>query len=131
MSSASDDGGSTLATAVRLFNEGRYLAAHELFEELWASTEGPDSDFFKGLIQATICLHHLAEGNVEGAARLYAGHRRYLAGYLPSHLGVDVAGLLAGLQRFVRPVVRGEAPPPHAGTPPPDRPRIELSASGA
>ena len=57
------------AAAIELFDGGRYLAAHELLEELWEETEGAEANFYKGLIQAAIALHHFREGNLEGAAR--------------------------------------------------------------
>ena len=47
-----------LVEAVRMFNAREYLEAHEAFEVLWLANEGADADFFKGLIQASICLHH-------------------------------------------------------------------------
>jgi len=91
---------------IELFNAGEYEEAHEEFERLWLSGEGAESDFFKGLIQACIALHHFRRGNLDGAAGLYGGHRRYLAPYLPEHRGVDVAALLEDMQRALRPVVR-------------------------
>ena len=42
-----------------LFNEAKYLAAHEVLDDLWEDTQGASEDFYKGLIQACICLHHL------------------------------------------------------------------------
>jgi predicted metal-dependent hydrolase len=95
----------TFAAAVALFNDGRYLACHELFEELWESTEGPDSDYYKGLLQAAMALHHLQKGNLAGAAKHYAGHRRYLARYVPAHRGVDVEALLRALGRALAPAL--------------------------
>ena len=100
----------TLRAAIDLFNKGSYLASHELFEELWEETEGEDADFFKGLIQAAICMHHLGEGNVEGAAPLYRGHRRYLAGYRPTRHGIDVSSFLASMERCARPQLSGTVP---------------------
>jgi len=102
------DAGRHLAQGVELFNAARYEAAHEEFEQLWLSTQGPDSDFYKGLVQAAIAMHHFERGNVEGAAKLYGGHRRYLAPYLPAHLGIDVRALLEEMQAALRPVVRPE-----------------------
>jgi predicted metal-dependent hydrolase len=110
----------TLSAAVRLFNEGQYLAAHELFEELWEASEGGDADFYKGLIQAAIALHHLEDQNSKGAAKLYGGHRRYLGRFLPAHCSLDVERFLADMQRFFTPILRGEPRPP-------TRPRIEFS----
>ncbi len=70
------------------------------------STQGPDSDFYKGLVQASIALHHFRDGNLEGAAKLHAGHRTLLAAYLPAHLGIDVALFLREMQDALGPVVR-------------------------
>ena len=98
----------TLLEAARtLFNDGRYLAAHELFEELWEATSGPDADFYKGLLQASVALHHLEEGNPEGALRLYRGHRRYLAPYVPDHQGLDLDAFLADMRSVFGPVLEG------------------------
>lgn len=107
----------TLEAARTLFNQGAYLASHELFEELWSETEGPDADCYKGLLQAAVALHHLGQGNAEGALRLYRGHRRYLAAYLPAHLGLDLAGFLEAMRAYFGPLAeqRGTRP---AGDPP-------------
>ena len=95
-----------LAKGIELFNSGEYEEAHEEFEALWLSTQGPDSDFYKGLVQAAIALHHFRGGNLEGAVKLYGGHRRYLAPYLPAHLGIDVAGFLLEMQATLSPAAR-------------------------
>jgi predicted metal-dependent hydrolase len=97
------------ADGIALFDAGRYHDAHERFEELWLASEGPDSDFYKGLIQAAICLHHLQRGNLEGARKLYGDHRRYLGAYLPAHRGIDVAGFLAQMQAALAPALRARA----------------------
>ena len=86
------------AQGAALFNAGEYHAAHESFERCWQSNEAADADFFKGLIQACICLHHLQMDNAEGARKLYSGHRRLLGTFLPTHRGIDVAALLAEMQ---------------------------------
>jgi hypothetical protein len=57
-------------------------------------------------VQASIALHHFRDGNLEGAAKLHAGHRSLLAGYLPAHLGIDVARFLREMQEVLGPVVR-------------------------
>ena len=98
-----------LCAGIELFDAGRYLAAHELFEELWESTEGAEGDFFKGLIQAAIALHHFQAGNLDGAAKLYSGHRRCLAGYLPVHAGIDLERFLGEMQAFLRPALERRA----------------------
>lgn len=91
---------------LELFEAAEYEQAHEELERLWLSTEGPDSDFYKGLIQACIALHHFQRGNLDGAAKLYSGHRRYLAPYLPAHRGLDLSALLEEMRRCFEPLVR-------------------------
>lgn len=113
----------TLEAARQLFNEQSYLACHELLEELWEETQGADADCYKGLLQAAIALHHLSQGNAEGALRLYRGHRRYLAPYLPAHLGLDLAQLLTGMRAHFEPLVSGAGPVPWGPAP-----RLERSS---
>jgi predicted metal-dependent hydrolase len=118
-----------LARAVQLFDEGRYHEAHEVLDELWEATQGVDADFLKGLIQACIAMHHFQQGNLEGARKLYSGHRRYLGPYLPAHRGIDLEGFLAEMQRALRAVLfgAGDAPPAFD---PAERPRLRFSPDG-
>jgi hypothetical protein len=97
--------GAAFSAAGMLFDQGLYLAAHELFEELWEASEGGDADFYKGLIQAAIALHHFQAGNLEGAAKLYLGHRRCLAPFAPRHGGLDLARFLGEMQACLRPIL--------------------------
>jgi len=112
----------TLRAGIALFDSGRYLASHELFEELWEASEGEDSEFYKGLIQAAVALHHFEGGNLEGAARLYSGHRRCLASFQPLHAGVDVARFLEEMRRYLAPALHGRVVPGETGAP--TRPRL-------
>lgn len=97
-----------------------------MLDDLWEATQGESADFYKGLIQASICLHHLQGGNPDGARKLYTGHRKLLAGYLPAHLGLDVQGFLAEMQRSLSPVIRSR-PGEEPGFDFDARPRIELT----
>lgn len=117
------DAEAALAGGVRLFNAGEYHAAHEEFERCWLASEAGATDFYKGLVQASICMHHLTRGNPDGAKKLYTGHRRLLGAFLPMHEGLDVAGLLAHMQTVMRPVLRGGPPDPEL------RPHMERIAS--
>ena len=96
-------------TGVTLFNDGEYHAAHEEIENCWLATESNDADFFKGLIQAAIALHHFRRDNLEGARKLYSGHRRLLGKYMPQHRGVDVEGFLTAMQVALRPALRPDS----------------------
>lgn len=98
-----------LERGVALFNRGEYMEAHETFEQVWVSSHDAETDFFKGLIQSSICLHHFSRGNPDGAKKLYSGMRRLLAGFLPAHRGLDVEGFMTSMQDTLRPVLRARA----------------------
>jgi len=119
-----DESEATFAAGLQLFDAGQYLAAHELFEELWEASEGGDADFFKGLVQAAIALHHLAAGNLEGAAKLHGGQRRFLAPFLPHHRGIDLVRFLGEMQRALAPALDRAG----AAAPPAPRPRLVFPA---
>ena len=74
---------------VLLFNRADYFEAHEVWEELWHDTAGPERRFIQGLIQAVVCVYHANNGNVLGARRLFHSGRRYMSGFPDRHLGLD------------------------------------------
>lgn len=84
------------------FNGGDYYEAHECFERCWLASEGEGSDFWKGLVQASICLDHLSRNNQEGARKLHTGMRRLLAPFFPHHEGLDVQQFLSEMQTQLR-----------------------------
>ncbi|HKS44681.1 MAG TPA: DUF309 domain-containing protein [Amycolatopsis sp.] len=85
----------TLAEAQRLLDEGKPFHAHEVFEDAWKSTEGPERTLWKGLAQLAVGLTHAARGNEKGAQALLARGADAIepyAGAAPH--GIDVAGLV-------------------------------------
>ena len=86
----------SLARGVELFNAGRYWDAHEAWEEAWMpDRRGPDSGFYKGLIQvAAGCLHY-GRRNRRGAVNKWRSGTAYLRPYLPRHRGLELAPLVA------------------------------------
>ncbi len=86
----------SLDKGIELFNAGRYWDAHEAWEEAWMpDRRGPDSGFFKGLIQvAAGCLHY-GRHNRRGALNKWRSGADYLRPYLPAHRGLDLAALVS------------------------------------
>lgn len=91
-----------LLRGVELFNSGEYWHAHEVWEEEWMpDRKGPDSGFYKGLIQvAAGCLHYTRH-NRRGAVNKWRSGADYLRPYLPAHKGVALAPLVATVDRFL------------------------------
>jgi hypothetical protein len=83
---------------IELFNRAEYFEAHEVWEDLWHDTSGPDRRFYQGLIQAAVAVYHAGNGNVPGARRLFHSGRRYMSGFPARHLGLDVAEIWSALE---------------------------------
>jgi uncharacterized protein len=58
------------ARGVALFNQGKYFACHEGWEELWKRSAGDDRAALQGLIQSAAALLHARRGNRAGALSL-------------------------------------------------------------
>lgn len=88
--------------ALRLYNAGAYFEAHEALEDLWRVTPGPDKEFYQGLIQLAVVLHHLKRGNAAGARNVLDTCRRHLGPYRPRYGGLCVEDLFALTDRIQR-----------------------------
>lgn len=91
-----------LLRGVDLFNSGRYWEAHEVWEAEWTpDRKGPDSGFYKGLIQvAAGCLHYTRH-NRRGALNKWRSGADYLRPYLPAHRGVRLEPLVKAVDGFL------------------------------
>ncbi len=113
--------------AIELFNQQEFFACHDVLEELWGETLGPERQFYQGLIHAAISLFHFGEGNLGGARKMYGSAVTYLTPYQPDFMNVDVDRLLSELATAFSELLQ-----PHDGYPSgvalDDRliPRIEL-----
>jgi predicted metal-dependent hydrolase len=99
---------------IELFNQGRFFAAHEAWEEIWRSTRPEPKGFFQGLIQTAAALHQFLDlHRIEGPRRTLAKARRRLEPYLPEALGIDIADLLRQIREWESwlELRQGEAPP--------------------
>lgn len=105
-----------------LFNRHDYFEAHEVWEDLWMDTASPDKVFYQGLIQAAVGLCHYGNGNLRGAAKLYASSKAYMARYGTQHLGLDTAAFWDAMTRCFSPVLATDSP---------DRRVIELDVGQA
>jgi hypothetical protein len=90
------------------FNERDFFEAHEVWEDLWAETTGPERRFYQALIQAAVGLHHFSNGNLRGAAKLYHSSRNYMAPYDSPHLGLDTTRFWSDMERCFREVLASD-----------------------
>lgn len=98
---AADDYEPLYLRGIARFNEEEFFESHEVWEELWIRERGPSRQYYKGLIQAAVSLHHLGRGNLRGARTLLGRAENCLGAYRPGHLGLDVDAFLAALREYV------------------------------
>ncbi len=95
---------------VRLFNQGRFFEAHEVWEELWKPSTGETRVLYQGLIQAAAALHHAMRGNRAGARSLWAKAKVKLELCPERYRGLSIASLRAQLEDYFRSEGRGTPP---------------------
>lgn len=93
------------------FNRREYFEAHEVWEDLWIEVNDERKDFYQGLIQAAVALHHAGRGNAAGATTLYRRMESNLDPYRPACEGIDLDRFLGRMEECCRPLF-AEAPGP-------------------
>ena len=105
-----------LRAGVAIYNEGRFHAAHDAWEDHWLDLErGTDDErLLHGLIQFTAVVHHLADENWSGAAGLAESAGEYLTSLGATSHGVELDPVRAFLDRVAdgpEHVAPDDAPP--------------------
>ncbi len=93
---------------------GRFFEAHEALEIAWRAAPAGERDFYQGLVHFAVAWYQAGRGRPVATASQLEKAARRLAPYAPSHRGVDVAGVLAQVERARATVAGGslELPPP-------------------
>ncbi|HXJ34632.1 MAG TPA: DUF309 domain-containing protein [Candidatus Eisenbacteria bacterium] len=102
MSDDAPDVAAAVARGVRLFNLGRYMGAHEIWEESWRAADGDDRGFLEALVQLAAGLHlRTRRGGMRGAEHLLSQSLATLEDFRPAHHGVDVDRLVTEFGVYV------------------------------
>jgi len=56
---------------MKLFNSCNWYKSHDVFEEIWHETIGPDRQVLQAILQVAVAQVHLENGNINGATILY------------------------------------------------------------
>jgi predicted metal-dependent hydrolase len=95
---------------IQFFNQRDFIEAHEVWEDLWADTPGPERRFFQGLIQAAVALYHFGNGNVRGARKLFLTSQAYMRPFGDTHQGLDCKQFWEHMSRCFAEVLACENP---------------------
>jgi predicted metal-dependent hydrolase len=82
-----------------LARRGAFFEAHEAFEAAWRAAEPDERDFFQGLVHVVVSSYQAGRGRPVAAERQRLKALGRLAPFAPAHRGLDVAVLLAALER--------------------------------
>src|SRR5437763_7306255 len=84
---------------LRLARDGRFFDAHEAFETAWRACGDEERDFFQGLVHVVVSAYQHGRDRPVATERQRLKALRRLAPYAPRHRGLDVAELVAALER--------------------------------
>ena len=79
--------------AVRTYNAGQYLEAHELFELIWMTKGGAERIFYQGLVHVAMGFHYLVAGDFERSSAKLQRAAELLGDFEADFLGFDVEAL--------------------------------------
>ena len=82
-----------------LAQAGDFFDAHEAFETAWRACDDAERDFFQGLVHVVVSAYQLGRDRPVAAESQRRKALRRLAPFAPSYRGLDVASLLAALDR--------------------------------
>jgi predicted metal-dependent hydrolase len=86
------------------FNRGEFFEQHETLETAWRAEPRPLRELYQGILQVGVACYQIERGNLPGAQKMFERGLRRLCQFSPECLGIDVARLIADVER-----VRDEA----------------------
>ncbi len=78
---------------MKLFNSCQWYKSHDVFEEIWHETGGPERQVLQGILQVAVAQVHLENSNTNGATILYGEALGRLKRFKISNFGLDIIGL--------------------------------------
>ena len=78
---------------MKLFNSCKWYKSHDVFEEIWHETGGPERQLIQGILQVAVAQVHLENSNLNGATILYGEALGRLKRFHLANFGLDIEGL--------------------------------------
>jgi uncharacterized protein len=106
-----------LREGIKLFNNGRFFEAHEIWEAFYQDAENKDKSFLEGLVQLSTACRLIEDfGEIKGPVKLIYQALIRFENYQPTYLDVNVADLAATMEAWAKDLeasgVRGHKPVP-------------------
>ena len=84
---------------MNLFNSCQWYKSHDVFEEIWHETGGPERQLLQGILQVAVAQVHLDNSNLNGAMILYGEALGRLERFHLGNFGLDIEGLYKCVSR--------------------------------
>lgn len=81
------------------FNRHEFYACHDTIELVWVDTPEDVRLMYQGILQISVGFYHVGQGNWRGMQKMLARGEGKLLPFLPACQGVDLAGLMADVER--------------------------------
>lgn len=102
--------GGAVERAAVLWDRRLFFEVHEVLEEVWQRTAGPERQALQGVIQIAVAFHHLAHDNVRGARKLLQEGRERLAATAAALPVLDAARLVDATAYWETALAAGSMP---------------------
>ncbi|MGH7907035.1 MAG: DUF309 domain-containing protein [Candidatus Binataceae bacterium] len=97
------------SAGIALFNDRRFFECHEIWEEVWKASRGPERLFCQGMIQAAAAMVHAGRGRKTGALSLWRKARAKLELFAAEYQGIAVTDFVTDCDEYFA-AVFGEKP---------------------
>ena len=84
---------SRFVVGMNLFNTCQWYKSHDVFEEIWHETGGPERQLLQGILQVAVAQVHLENNNLNGATILYGEALGRLKKFHLTNFGLDIQAL--------------------------------------
>ena len=84
---------------MKLFNSCQWYKSHDVFEEIWHETGGPERQLIQGILQVAVAQVHLENSNLNVATILYGEALGRLKKFKLANFGLDIEELLNCVSR--------------------------------
>ena len=94
---------------IRTFNQGKFFAAHEFFEDAWRETPDDTREFYRALLHISGGFFRLTQERPSAALKFFTRAQHWLGFFSDTHMGLDVDDLRTQLDQLIDEIESSQA----------------------
>ena len=95
-----------LQQGLKLFNQGKFFACHEVIEDAWIEEKESIRVMYQGILQISVACFHVKNKNWRGAIKVLERGVPKTGRFAPSCMGINIAKLLDDAETVRRELIR-------------------------